>query len=249
VHGTAEVVAWMHEQQKAEEAQAQQACARIAEMFAGANTTVEVLTSEGHPGKEIIRLAKERAADLIVLGAEGHSVVERMLLGSVSDFVATHADCSVLVVRPTGLEDTQHRELSVCVAYDGSDPARHALAEIRAFGWQHHAAFNVVSVLEYPAMQMDIPMTIDLEPIRAAMQGSAEEAVANLQQISSQVHSIVIEGSHVGDSIVRYAADKNSDLIVVGHTGMGLVGQFLLGGVSRYVLRHASCSVWISRQQ
>ncbi len=248
LHGSTEVMAWMDEQRKFEKEGAGKACERVEEMFQGANASVETATCEGHPGKEIVKLARDRGLDLIVLGAEGHSVVERMLLGSVSDFVATHAHCSVLIVRPTGLREREHQQLTVTVAYDGSAPSKYAVEELKNFDWHHHTKFNVINIMEFPAVHMDVPISIDMEPVRAAMLVAAQEAVTKLRELSPNVDSRVIESGHVGDSIVESAEDDGSDLIVIGNTGHGLVGQFLLGGASRYVVRHARCSVWIARE-
>jgi nucleotide-binding universal stress UspA family protein len=49
---------------------------------------------------EIVALAKELGADLIVMGCRGHRGVRRVIEGSVSDGVIRHARCPVLVVRP-----------------------------------------------------------------------------------------------------------------------------------------------------
>ncbi|HXW98371.1 MAG TPA: universal stress protein [Methanomicrobiales archaeon] len=54
---------------------------------------------EGHAGNEILRLADEIGADLIVVGSHGKSNLDRILLGSVSSFVVGHARVSTLVVR------------------------------------------------------------------------------------------------------------------------------------------------------
>jgi nucleotide-binding universal stress UspA family protein len=54
---------------------------------------------EGHAGNEIVKLAGELGADLIVLGSHGKSNLDRILLGSVSGFVVGHAPVSTLVVR------------------------------------------------------------------------------------------------------------------------------------------------------
>lgn len=54
----------------------------------------------GEPAEEIIRLADEAYADLIVIGTHGRSGIERLLLGSVSERVVRHAGCPVLVMRP-----------------------------------------------------------------------------------------------------------------------------------------------------
>ena len=54
---------------------------------------------EGHAGEEIVQLADEIGADLIVLGSHGKSGIDRLLLGSVTDFVTRHSKISTMVVR------------------------------------------------------------------------------------------------------------------------------------------------------
>ncbi|MDQ2985672.1 MAG: universal stress protein [Armatimonadota bacterium] len=53
----------------------------------------------GHARETILERAKERGADLIILGAQGQSALSRLLLGSVSNYVLTRAGTSVLIVR------------------------------------------------------------------------------------------------------------------------------------------------------
>jgi nucleotide-binding universal stress UspA family protein len=53
----------------------------------------------GRPDAEIVRLADELGAGLIVLGSRGLGPLRRALMGSVSDSVVRHAHCPVLVVR------------------------------------------------------------------------------------------------------------------------------------------------------
>jgi nucleotide-binding universal stress UspA family protein len=48
---------------------------------------------------EIVALAKELGADLIVMGCRGHWGIRRAIEGSISDVVIGHAPCPVLVVR------------------------------------------------------------------------------------------------------------------------------------------------------
>lgn len=59
--------------------------------------TTEVL--EGLPKTVILDEAERWEADLIVLGSHGHRGWQRFLLGSVSQAVASHAQCSVEIVR------------------------------------------------------------------------------------------------------------------------------------------------------
>jgi universal stress protein A len=57
----------------------------------------EALEGLGDAGETIVRIADEREADLIILGSTHHPHLAR-LLGSVSDDVAHHAHCDVLLV-------------------------------------------------------------------------------------------------------------------------------------------------------
>lgn len=59
----------------------------------------EVVVAEGHAAEEILRLVTERGIDLIVMGVRGRNLLERLLIGSNSDKVLTHAPCSVLLAR------------------------------------------------------------------------------------------------------------------------------------------------------
>jgi nucleotide-binding universal stress UspA family protein len=53
----------------------------------------------GRPAAEIVRLAEELNAGIVVVGSRGHGGVRRAVLGSVSESVVRHAHCPVLVVR------------------------------------------------------------------------------------------------------------------------------------------------------
>jgi nucleotide-binding universal stress UspA family protein len=53
----------------------------------------------GSADLEIVGLAKELGADLIVMGCRGHRGIRRAIEGSISDTVIRHAPCPVLVVR------------------------------------------------------------------------------------------------------------------------------------------------------
>jgi nucleotide-binding universal stress UspA family protein len=57
----------------------------------------------GDPKHTICQIAKEINCDLIVVGSHGYGVIERVLLGSVSDYVVHHAHCPVLVIRDDNL--------------------------------------------------------------------------------------------------------------------------------------------------
>jgi nucleotide-binding universal stress UspA family protein len=59
----------------------------------------ETVLGQGDPGGVIVDIAKQRGADLIIVGHRGHNPIERLLLGSVSAKVVNRAESDVLVVR------------------------------------------------------------------------------------------------------------------------------------------------------
>src|SRR5262249_55595676 len=83
------------------------AVARLGESNAERETPL-MLTSEaivGRPAETIIEAAKNWGADLVALGSHGYSGFTRFLLGTVSYAVASHAPCSVEIVRKSILQE------------------------------------------------------------------------------------------------------------------------------------------------
>jgi nucleotide-binding universal stress UspA family protein len=69
-----------------------------AELKAKVSVPVMQRTAIGRPGAQILTLLDDdRTFDLVVMGSHGHTGLERMLLGSVSEKVVRHARCPVLV--------------------------------------------------------------------------------------------------------------------------------------------------------
>jgi nucleotide-binding universal stress UspA family protein len=62
-------------------------------------TVNESYLREGRADEEIVELAEEIGAGLIVMGSRGHGRLRRALMGSVSDAVVRHAHCPVTIVR------------------------------------------------------------------------------------------------------------------------------------------------------
>jgi nucleotide-binding universal stress UspA family protein len=53
----------------------------------------------GHPVRDIVELAKELKAELLIIGATGHSALYERLIGSRADRIVQLAHCPVLVVK------------------------------------------------------------------------------------------------------------------------------------------------------
>jgi len=69
-----------------------------------AGLDVEEVLVHGDAASEIVRVARERDIDLIVISSHGRTGWGRMLFGSTAESVVRHAHCPVLVVKPKGGE-------------------------------------------------------------------------------------------------------------------------------------------------
>jgi nucleotide-binding universal stress UspA family protein len=73
----------------------------VGDRLRGCRLSVTTLLLEGDPKSAILQEAQRWGADCVFLGAQGHSRLQRILVGSVSASVAARAPCTVEVVRPT----------------------------------------------------------------------------------------------------------------------------------------------------
>ena len=91
-------------EEEAEEQISEQRAREVLEVEVGkvrsaGGTVVEAHLIEGRIAPEIVGLAEQIGAGLIVMGSRGRGGIRRALMGSVSDSVVRHAHCPVLVVR------------------------------------------------------------------------------------------------------------------------------------------------------
>lgn len=87
-----------HEYEELAKAAAVEALAALEKETAGVD--VECLAKEGQAAK--VLLEEAQGADLLVVGSRGHGGFAGLLLGSVSQQVAHHAPCPVVIVGETG---------------------------------------------------------------------------------------------------------------------------------------------------
>lgn len=77
------------------------------------------MIKDGEPATEILNVAKEIHADLIIVGTHGRTGLARLLMGSVAELVVRRADCPVLTVKmpfPVPVEEEQpaaHQALDI----------------------------------------------------------------------------------------------------------------------------------------
>lgn len=208
--------------------------------------SVEHVVDRQHPRKLILESAKRHNADLIVLGARGHSAAYRVVLGSVSDYIANHAKCSVLAVRESSSESTDTANgFQLLVACDGSEESREAFRQMSSFAWpKGETRLHLTMMLEKPKL---LPEDAVYDPDQLA---ESEQMLTDLQgsnSICDDIVQSVRETPHIGSAIRHLAATDDIDLLFIGGTGKSAVARFFLGSTSRYVLHHSDCNIWIAR--
>lgn len=217
----------------------QQAQARLKEAGLGDWTT---RTSTGHAVSDLIEASQ--AASLLVVGAQGHSVLGGLVVGSVSQHLTRHAACPVVVVR--GPRDPASARIVVGV--DGSEASRKALEF--AFDRAELTGGTVVAVHGRALAAVTGPWSVRVAPEVAEEMERVErllaEAVAGLRQDHPDVP---VELDAMPVPAVRALADAsaNASLVVVGTRGRGGFVGLLLGSVSATVLHHAHCPVVVVR--
>lgn len=73
---------------------------KLAECDECSGLEIEEVIVHGDAAAEIVRVAKERSVDLIVIASHGRTGLGRILFGSTAEAVVRHATCPVLVVKP-----------------------------------------------------------------------------------------------------------------------------------------------------
>ena len=91
---------WLHREQELLEREAQLFLdTQVEEIEAAGSSVAQTHLGIGKPDEEIVALAEDLEAGLIVIGNRGRGGIRRALMGSVSNSVVRHAHCPVLVVR------------------------------------------------------------------------------------------------------------------------------------------------------
>jgi nucleotide-binding universal stress UspA family protein len=183
--------------------------------------------------------------DLTVLGSRGRGGFSSLLLGSVSQHVATHAVGPVVVVR--GRPDAVVGPIVVGV--DGSPASEHAVR----LAFEEAAARGLgvlavrVYVPRYAGLGVDISVPVENPVVRR------EEELSDLfddiapwreKYPDVSVRTVAVDG-HTADVLIGLSS--SSQLVVVGTRGHGGFAGLLLGSVGLQLLHHADCPVLVAR--
>jgi nucleotide-binding universal stress UspA family protein len=219
----------------------------------------EALVRNGNPVDEILGVAEEIDADLIVLGSHGTGMAKRFLLGSVSDRVLEYAACSVLIVKqrpgeaePEAIEPGTNAPYRIMLAYDNTDVAQEALALCSSLPLEKESEISALYVMPLiTAYRQDVRQHINSIWLQKEhiMQEELEKAVASYQWATPNVTTQVREADNVSDEILKAAEQAGSDLIMFGCKDKGALKRMLLGSITRRMARYAKCTVWAVRKK
>ena len=207
----------------------------------------------GRPEREIIALAEELSARLIIPGSRGRGGVRRALMGSVSDSVVRHAHCPVMVVRGEAVVFPN----KILLATDGSEEANLAASTAAEMAKSTNSELHVVCVEHTPDIFYEMPgIVLDPNLQSRLEEGVDEAAKTTLEEQVQKIKETGIEvaGAHTregfpDEEIVGVAGRLSAGLIVMGSRGRGPLRRALLGSVSDSVVRHAHCPVLVVRPE
>lgn len=218
----------------------------------GLGTEVSQKLLSGSPFDELITAAIESKAQFIVVGAVGHGLARRLLVGSVAERTAETSPIPTLVVRPGGKLGVWIRgeqPLKVLAGYDFSpagDAALQWLNEMQNIG---PCDITVVHV-DWPPEQAHrlgyhgpLPLAENPKEIQDFLERDLAERVAR-NLAAEKVKTVVEPGWGRTDAyLFEMAGREHFDLVVLGtHQRQGL-GRLRFGSVSRNVLHHTTKSV------
>jgi nucleotide-binding universal stress UspA family protein len=176
------------------------------------------LLLRGDPAHEIVKTARDREVDLIVMSPRGHGAFYRLLLGSVSAKVLHESHCPVW----TGahLEAAPPHEFSirkVLCSVDLSGRSRHTVSLAAELAATADATLTLVHITAGVEIYGPGGPHVDLA-WKEKIVGFAATEIANLQQEVGTKAEVIIDSGNVPELLNRAAEQTEADVLVVGHS-------------------------------
>ena len=204
--------------------------------------------------EEIITIARELKADLILIATHGYTGYKRMFLGSTAERVVQHSTCPVLVVRPhtrhwNGSTDprtrTGFRLAKILAPTDFSECSRAGFDYSVQLARDFKAELRLVHVINPHAYPFgDQYLALDANRLMDDAAHAAENQMRSMAARANVRYSIrMIHGSPAAE--ICNAANEDVDLIVICTHGRTGLGHVLIGSVAERVVRYARCPVLV----
>ena len=208
--------------------------------------TVSMEVATGTAFVEIIRRAREKAVDIILVGAHGEQFINKLLFGTTAEKIVRRGDRPVLVVK----RRVRGPYRTVLVPTDFSDQSGQALElAMRVAPGARYLLLHAYQGIERQLWRSDFPKSDILRYRRELAKKSREQMKDFIRQRGLDDTSFVRllrygRAPHVISSITRRL---RPDLIAVGSAGRTGLPHILLGSVAEHVLREVSSDVLVAR--
>ena len=204
------------------------------ELFREAGVPVESkLVTHEDPAEFLLELVKGKDCSLVIIGNRAKTQSERHSLGSVTEKIARHAECPVLIVKK------KPKIEKLLVAVDGSKHADKALEYAAQLAQHYSANLALVHVEEDKLIRIGGPKVVDCL-------GTVGECILNDAAKKIKVASKrMLEYGSPAEVLIKIAKKADVDIIIMGSRGLSSVRRFLLGSVSDDISIHSRNSVLI----
>jgi nucleotide-binding universal stress UspA family protein len=207
----------------------------------------------GSPAQEILAEAEISKPDLIVVGSQGKSAINRILLGSISSKVLTQARVSVRVAR--GRIEVDPVPVRIIIGFDGSPGSLAAVQAVVSRKWRDDSEARLVS-----ATNSTLPSAIGrfIPPVgkmfedekkseRVWIEKLAETAIRKLND-SGLKTELCVEVGNPKQVLIEEAEKWGADCIFVGSHSFGSkLERLVVGSTSAAIAERAHCSVEVVR--
>jgi len=197
-----------------------------------------IIVQTGDPAREIVRMANEIQARLLVVGRGRHSTFDRLVGGESVLRLLQLGDTPVLAVD----ERLTSPPRRVVIATDFSEFSLYA-AQVAMSVVAPDASVWLVHV--GPAFDESVPFLRDRGALYAQQTATAfDELRALLPTGHLHIEAVFLTGS-APDQLMQFSTRHNADLVVSATHGYGFMRRMLLGSVAASLVRAAPCSVLI----
>ena len=219
-----------------------------------AGVGVEAKVVEGNPAAEILRIAREEAASLLILGTHGRSGFDRLLLGSVTERVLRYAPCPVLTVTTRVLPDYPPDRppfRNIVCPIDFSPASQRAVEYALTLAQEAYGRLTLLHALEQTSPEEEVELArFDIAGFHRAMEQIAkvrlDAAIPEGARDWCRPEILVGRGK-AWRVILEAAEERDADLIVIGTHGRHPIDTALFGSTTHHIVRAAHCPVLVAR--
>jgi nucleotide-binding universal stress UspA family protein len=214
----------------------------------------DVRVEVGNPFEEIVRVAREEAVSLIIMGSHGKRLSQEMLLGSVSENVLRHTPVPLLIEKFRMVEELGEQkckffceEIFKKILYptDFSDCAGKALKYVKKLRF---AGAEEVVILHVQDVKKILPhLSHKMPEFNRIDQERLDKIREELVKLGFSVKTLLKEGVPFLE-IEKTAAEESVFMVVLGSHGRSAVAEALLGSVSGKVVRRIKLPVLVIRR-